>query len=148
MEVKAKLNNLRISPRKVRLVANLIKGMPVAQARVQLNFLLKKSALPMVKLLNSAAANAKHNFKIEDEKNLYVKEITVNAGQTLFRIMPRAMGRAAYINKRTSRILLVLAEKNVPKKKDKVKVKKETAKKEEKPKTVKKKVVKSKKEEK
>lgn len=110
MQVKAQLNNLRISPRKVRLVTNLIKGLPIASARAQLRFLVKRSSQPIMKLLDSAVANAKNNFKI-DESNLYISEMIVNAGPVLKRIMPRAMGRAAHIHKRTTKILMVLDEK-------------------------------------
>ncbi len=110
MDVKARLKNLRISPRKVRLVADLIRGLDYDEAKTQLEFSLKRSALPLLKLLNSCAANAKHNFKL-DESNLYVSKITVDEGPTLYRIMPRAFGRAFYIRKRTSHVTLVLSEK-------------------------------------
>ncbi len=109
MEVIAKLNHLRISPRKVRLVANLIRGLSVVDAESQLKFLVKKSALPIEKLLQSAVANAVNNNHLIKE-NLYISRITVYAGQTLKRWRPRAMGRAAAIMKRTSCINLVLDE--------------------------------------
>ena len=136
MKVIAKLNNLRISPRKVRLVADLIRGLDVSDAKVQLNFLIKRSSRPMLKLLNSAVANASHNFKL-DENNLYISELIVNEGPTLKRIMPRAMGRAFYIRKRTSHITLVLEEKKKVEKNDKKDVKEDK-------KTVKKSVAKKK----
>ena len=110
MQVTAKLNNLRIAPRKVRLAANLIKGMDVNQARNQLRFLVKKSSESILKLLNSAAANAKNNFNLE-ENNLYVDKILVDEGPTLKRWLPRAFGRATPIMKRTSHITLILAER-------------------------------------
>ncbi len=110
MEIKAKLKNLRISPRKVRLVANLIKSMEVSEAKIQLGFLSKKSAEPVLKLLNSAIANARNNFKL-DENNLHISEITVNSGPVFKRWMPRAMGKAAGIMKRTSHITVTLSEK-------------------------------------
>ncbi len=109
MEVKAQLNKLRISPRKMRLVANFVKGMSVGKARVQLEFSNKKSSNPMLKLLNSAVANAKNNFKLE-EGNLYISELRVNGGPTLKRSHPRAMGRAFPINKRTCDVILTLNE--------------------------------------
>lgn len=109
MEIKASLNNLRISPRKVRLVTDLIKGMTVAQAKAQLGFLVKKPAPLILKLLNSAVANAKQNFDLKEE-NLYIQKILVEAGPTLKRWMPRAMGRATPILKRTSSIKLILGE--------------------------------------
>ena len=110
MQVKASLNNLRISPRKVRLVANLIKGLPVNEAKVQLKFLVKRSSEPILKLLNSAVANAKNNFEL-DENNLYISRIFVDGGQVLKRWLPRAFGRATPIMKRTSHITLYLAER-------------------------------------
>lgn len=117
MEVKAQLNKLRISPRKMRLVANFVKGMSVAKARVQLEFSNKKSSNPMLKLLNSAVANAKNNFKLE-ESNLFVSELRVNCGPTLKRSHPRAMGRAFPINKRTCDVILTLNEMDKIEKKE------------------------------
>lgn len=110
-EVKAQLNNLRIAPRKVRLVSELIKGLPVMKAVSQLAFSKKRSALPIMKLVNSAAANASNNFKL-DKDYLYVKDIKVDEGPALKRYMPRARGRAALIKKRTSHITLVLGGKD------------------------------------
>lgn len=109
MEVKASLNNIRIAPRKVRLVSNLIKGMKAPEAQAQLSFLVKKPAPMILKLLNSACANAKNNFNIETN-NLFIKKITVEGGPTLKRWMPRAQGRATPIMKRTSSIKLILEE--------------------------------------
>lgn len=108
--ITAKLSNLRISPRKVRLVAGLIRGKKVSDAKNQLVFLTKRSAEPILKLLNSAIANAKHNAKLNEE-NLTVSEIFVNGGPVLKRYMPRAFGRASTILKRTSHITIVLEEK-------------------------------------
>ncbi len=123
MEVKAKLNNLRISPRKVRLVAGLIRGKNVTQAQHQLTFLAKRSADPMLKLLNSAIANAKNNAKLSEE-NLFISTIFVDGGPVLKRHMPRAFGRAFAIKKRTSHITLILTEKK-PEKKEEVSEKSE-----------------------
>jgi len=109
MEFKASLNNLRMSPRKVRLVANLVKGMNLAMAQGQLNFLTKKPAPLILKLLNSAAANAKNSFDIK-ENNLYIQKIVVEGGASLKRWLPRAMGKATPILKRTCSINIVLAE--------------------------------------
>lgn len=109
MEIKATLNNLRVSPRKVRLVSNLVKGMSAQRAQAQLNFLTKKPAPVILKLLNSAIANAKNNFDIKEE-NLFIKGILVEGGPSLKRWLPRAMGRATPILKRTSSIKLVLGE--------------------------------------
>jgi large subunit ribosomal protein L22 len=107
MEVQAHLRNLRISPRKVRLIADVIRGMDVSSAKIQLEFINKKSSQPILKLLNSAIANAKHNFNLS-ENNLYISKIFVNEGTTLKRWIPRAMGRASSINKRTSHITIAL----------------------------------------
>ncbi len=108
--IKAKLRHLRISPRKVRLVANLIKGLTIEEAERQLKFLTKRAALPILKLLNSAVANAENNNKLTKE-NLYISNIVVDVGPSLKRWRPRAMGRAFPILKRTSHITLTLDQK-------------------------------------
>jgi len=109
MDVKAKAKFIRMSPTKVRLVANLIKKLPVGKALDQLKFTPKRAAGPVAKLVNSAVANAEHNFELAKE-NLFIKEITVNQGPTLKRWMPRAHGRATPIRKQLSHIILVLGE--------------------------------------
>lgn len=120
MKITAKLNHLHMSPRKIRLVADLIRGMDAKEAETQLKFLTKRAARPILKLLNSAVANASHNFDVEKD-NLFISEIQVNEGPTLKRWRARAMGRAAPIMKRTSHINLVLeTKKEVKKKKKKV----------------------------
>jgi large subunit ribosomal protein L22 len=116
--MKAYLKNYRQSPRKVRLVASLIRGKDVSAAMVELDFLAKRAGEPIQKLLFSAVANAKQ-MGIEKE-NLFVKEIRVDKGIVMKRMMPAAMGSAHRINKRTSHITLVLAEKAVKEKKEKV----------------------------
>ena len=123
--MKAFLKNYRQSPRKVRLVAGLIKGKKVDAALVELDFLAKRGADPIKKLLLSAISNAK-NMGIEKD-NLYIKEARVDKGIVMKRMMPAAMGTGHRINKRTSHITLVLAEKVVAIKESK------KAKKEEKP---------------
>lgn len=110
MKISSKLNNLRIAPRKVRLVANLIKGITVYEAEKQLLFLSKRSAEPLKKLLDSAVANAKNNFKT-DAENLIVKNIIVNAGPILKRRRPRSRGMANPIEKKTSHIEIILEQK-------------------------------------
>lgn len=130
MEVKAQLNQLRMAPRKVRLVANLIKGLHVEDARIQLELMTKKSSDPMLKLLNSAVANAKNNHKL-DENTLFVSKVMVNGGPTIKRWFPRAMGRAFPIKKRTCSIILVLSELEGEKPEKNKKAKKEAAKKTE-----------------
>ncbi|TAK04996.1 50S ribosomal protein L22 [Patescibacteria group bacterium] len=109
MDVHASLRYLRMAPRKVRLVIDVIRGMSVIEAETRLTFLPKAAALPVIKLLRSAAANAEHNFKLSRE-TLYVKTITVDGGPTLNRWRARAMGRAAPIRKRTSHITLILSD--------------------------------------
>lgn len=110
MEVKAKLNNLRRSPRKIRLVAEMLRGLDAKEAENQLKFLVKGSAPDFGKLLKSAIANAENNFGL-DKDNLFVKDIIVNEGTKLKRWLPRAYGRASLILKRASNIEMVLAEK-------------------------------------
>lgn len=112
-EITAKLNDYRVSPRKVRLVADLMRGKKVSEAMMQLNMAAKKSAPILIKLLKSAMSNAKANFNLsEDEiKNLIVKKITVDGGRVLKRHMPRARGSAAQILKRTSHVAVTLGIK-------------------------------------
>lgn len=109
MEVKAKLKSLRMSPRKVRLAADLVRGKKVKAALDQLAFSSKWSAKPISKLIQSAIANAKNNLALSED-NLYIKEISVDGGATLKRWMPRAQGRATPLKKRTSHVNVVLAE--------------------------------------
>jgi len=110
MQVKASLRYLRISPRKVRLVTQLIKGLSAKEAESQLFFNPKRSGKDILKLLKSAIANAEHNFQLNKEK-LFVREIRVDEGPAFKRIMPRARGAAYPIRKRTSHISIVLEEK-------------------------------------
>ena len=109
MEVKAKVKFIRMSPTKIRLVANLIQKMPVEKALNQLRFINKLAGGPIAKLIESAMANAEHNFELAKD-NLFIKTLTVDQGPTLKRSMPRAHGRATPIRKRTSHINLVLGE--------------------------------------
>ncbi|MBI1754900.1 50S ribosomal protein L22 [Candidatus Azambacteria bacterium] len=110
MQVKATLSSVRISPRKVRLVANAIRGLEVPKAKIQLQFLVKKSSAPILKLLHSAEANARHNFKLNPDE-MYVSEIFVNEGQSFRRGVSQSRGRVHQIRKRTSHIHLTLSEK-------------------------------------
>jgi len=109
MEVQARLKNLHISPKKVRLVANLVRGKKVSVALEQLRFVNRGSSVPMAKLLKSAVANAENNFKLVGD-NLFVKTIAVDHGVTLKRWMPRAFGRATPVRKRFAHITVVLGE--------------------------------------
>lgn len=109
MEVKARAKYIRIAPKKVRLVANLIKGMDVERALFELAHLRKNAKVCVTKLLNSAIANAEHNFSLKKE-NLFIKQITADGGPILHRSMARAHGSAAPIRKRTTHLAIVLAE--------------------------------------
>ncbi len=113
--MKAFLKNYRQSPRKVRLVASLVKGKSVAEAVAELDFLAKRAGLPIKKLLLSAVANAKQ-MGIEVD-NLYIKELRVDKGIVMKRMMPAAMGTGHRINKRTSHLNLLLAERVAKQKK-------------------------------
>jgi large subunit ribosomal protein L22 len=106
--MKAILKTYRQSPRKVRLLVDLIRGKKVEQAKTALMFADKKAAGVVLKLLNSAVSNAKNNSSI-DLENLFVKTASVDKGVTMKRSMPRARGSAYPINKRTSHILIELA---------------------------------------
>ncbi|PIR81083.1 50S ribosomal protein L22 [Candidatus Kuenenbacteria bacterium CG10_big_fil_rev_8_21_14_0_10_39_14] len=109
METTAKLRYLRMSPRKVRLVVDAIRGVSVEQALARLKFSDKRAVQPVAKLLNSAIANAEHNQDLKRD-NLLIKEIKVDEGPVLKRWRSRAFGRAAGIQKRTSHISIVLSE--------------------------------------
>ncbi|HOV90458.1 MAG TPA: 50S ribosomal protein L22 [Syntrophorhabdaceae bacterium] len=109
MEIIAKTRMIRISPTKVRIVAGLIKQKNVNDALGMLSFMPQKASFILKKLLNSAIANAKQK-KYIDIDNLYVKNIMVDAGPTLKRFLPRAMGRATKIRKRMSHITMILDE--------------------------------------
>lgn len=110
MEAIAKHRFARISPQKARLVADQLRGKPVAQALEILNFSNKKAAELIKKVLESAIANAEHN-EGADIDNLNVAKIFVDEGPTMKRIMPRAKGRADRILKRSSHITVVVADR-------------------------------------
>jgi large subunit ribosomal protein L22 len=118
MEATAKLRYLRITPRKVRVVANLIRGKNVSAALAQLAYVEKRAAEPVAKLLRSAVANAEQASKDQslDVDQLTVKELMVDQGPSLRRFMPRAMGRAFKVLKKTSHISLTISDES-PKKK-------------------------------
>lgn len=120
MEVMAKLKFLRMSPRKVRLVADVIRGIKVDQAIARLNLIPKAASRPVLKLLQSAIANAEHNFKL-DSKELFVKKIFVDGGPMLKRFKPRAFGRGAPIHRHTSHITVILDSSSLPKVKGAIK---------------------------
>ena len=110
MEAKAYLRYVRISPRKVQIVCDLIRGKDAKTAMAILMQTPKAASEPLVKLLKSACANAENNFNM-DKNNLYVAECYVCPGPTLKRIRPRAQGRAFRVLKRTSHVTMVLKEK-------------------------------------
>ena len=110
MEARAHLKYARISPRKVKIVCDLIRGKDVTMARAILENTPKAASPLLIKLLDSASANAENNLGLDPEK-LYVSETFANPGPILKRGMPRAQGRMYRINKRTSHITVVVAEK-------------------------------------
>ena len=109
MEVRAKLRFVRVSPRKARLVADLIRGKGSEEAMNILTFTKKAAAKILIKLLKSAIANATQKKTIDIDR-LYVKKIAVDQGPTMKRFQPRAMGRATTIRKRSSHITIVMDE--------------------------------------
>jgi len=115
MDVKASLKGYRISAQKARLVADQIRGKGVEEALAILDLSPKKFSAPLAKLVRSAVANAedKNNQKRAgiDVDNLYVRAITVDEGNSMWRIRPRAHGRASWLQKRSSHVTLVLSEK-------------------------------------
>ncbi len=114
MAYQVKLKYLHISPRKVRLVADAVRGKKIDEAQSILGFTVKKASLPILKLLNSAIANAKGKTD-----NLFVYKITVDEGPVMKRILPRAKGRGDVLRKRSSHVTLVLDEIKENKKKKK-----------------------------
>lgn len=110
MEAKAIARYVRISPRKVGIVCNLIRGKSVGVATALLMQTPKAASEPLLKLVKSAAANAENNHGMDPEK-LFIAETYANPGPIIKRIMPRAQGRAYRINKRTSHITVVVREK-------------------------------------
>ena len=124
MEIKVKLSNLRTAPRKVRLVVDLVRGKRVPEAQSILLFTVNKSARPVLKLLNSAVASAKHEYQLNEE-NMFISAITVDEGPKLKRWHPMSRGRAFPIIKRCSHIALTISELNSAAKEIKKEAKKE-----------------------
>jgi large subunit ribosomal protein L22 len=114
-EAKATLSDYRQSPRKVRLVADMVRGKQVDEALSILTYVPKRAGLPLKKLLSSAISNAK-NLSLPTE-TLIVKKISVDPGKTLYRRQPMSRGRAFAIRKRTSHVGIVLAEGKIKEKK-------------------------------
>ncbi|MGE4320748.1 MAG: 50S ribosomal protein L22 [Acholeplasmataceae bacterium] len=110
MEAKAIVRTVRIAPRKARLVADLVRGKNVKEAQAILMFTPRAASPIIAKVLNSAIANAENNLNLNVD-DLFVKEIFVNEGARLKRLLPRAKGQGDIIQKRTSHITVVVAEK-------------------------------------
>ena len=110
-EAKAVAKYIRIAPRKLRIVINLIRGKSVAEAKAILAFTPKAASEPVLKVLNSAVANAENNLDMSADQ-LFVAEVFANQGPTLKRFRPRAQGRASRIRKRTSHITVILDKVN------------------------------------
>jgi large subunit ribosomal protein L22 len=114
MATQAYLKNYRVSPRKARLLADQIRGKGVEEALVILDLSTKRFARPLAKLVRSALANAEEKNTREqagiDVDNLVVGQITVDQGPSMWRIRPRAQGRATWVQKRTSHVRVVLSE--------------------------------------
>ncbi len=111
MEARATLQFLKMSPRKVKLVIDVVRGLSIARAEEQLLNMPKKAAEPILKLIKSAEANAVNNFKLVKE-NLFIKKIAVNQGPVISRYKPRAFGRAFPIRKPTCHVEVIVAEKS------------------------------------
>ena len=115
MQVTAKLSNYRVSSRKARLLADMIRGRQVEEALAHLDLSPKKFARPLAKLVRSAVANAEDKNNREkagiDVDNLIVRTVTVDEGSSMWRIRARAQGRAAWIQRRTSSVTVVLEER-------------------------------------
>ena len=110
MAFEVKLRHLKISPRKVRLIADMIRGKKIDEAQAILGFVVKKGGDPILKLLNSAVANVKNSGK-KEIADLFISKITVDEGPIAKRMMPRAKGRGDRIMKRSSHVTLALDEK-------------------------------------
>ena len=109
-QAKAIARTVRIAPRKVRLVVDLIRGKQIGEAVAILRHTPKAASPVVEKVLKSAVANAEHNYDL-DVNNLVISEVFVDEGPTMKRFRPRAQGRASAINKRTSHITIVVSEK-------------------------------------
>jgi len=110
MEARATARYVRVSPRKARIVIDLVRGKSVTDAEAILKFTDRAAAEIVGKVVHSAAANAEKNLRVKPE-TLFVSQAFVDEGPTLKRIRPRAMGRAFRINKRTSHITIVVKQR-------------------------------------
>jgi large subunit ribosomal protein L22 len=130
MAITAKLQDLKITARKVRMVADLVRYKSAIEAESILRFTPKKASLPILKLLRSAMATVKNTYKL-DPKDFYIDRLMVNDGRMQERVFPRSRGRADKIQKRTSHVTMILEEikSKKPAKTKKTAVKKPVAKK-------------------
>lgn len=121
MQIKASLKNYRMAPRKIRLIADLVRGKSADKAKQELEFYSKRAALPVLSLLNSAIANAKKNFEVKENEvsDLHIKEIFVEESRKLKRWRPVSRGSAHPIQKKTSNVVIVLEKKDSDKKEKK-----------------------------
>lgn len=110
MVATAKIKMVRITPRKMRVVANEVRGKNIGQAIDFLTFSKKSAARPLLKLIKSAVANADHKGGV-DVDNLFVQELLVDSGPTMKRFMPRARGMATPVLKRSSKVSVTLGER-------------------------------------
>lgn len=110
MEARAIAKYVRVSPRKAGFIANLVRGKKADEALAILKYMPNKAAAELAKVIKSAVANAENNHNMDTDK-LYVEQIHANQGPTMKRFMPRAMGRATTIRKRTSHLEVVVKEK-------------------------------------
>ncbi len=110
MEVQAIAKNVRMTPRKVRLVGAAVKGKPVSEALAILRFMPQRATTPVLKAVKSAAANAENTFDL-DPADLYVVRVIADPGRTLRRYRPKARGRMGPLRKRTSHVTVVVGEK-------------------------------------
>ena len=109
METKATVKTVRVTPRKARLVLDLVRGKSVDEAQATLQFMPNKAATVIAKVIKSAAANAVHNHQMDADR-LFVKACYADEGVVMKRFMPRAKGNAAQILKRTSHITVVVSD--------------------------------------
>jgi len=126
MAYKVELNHLHIAPRKVRLVADLVRGKKAEEARTILTFTVKRASEPMLKLLNSALSNAK-TTKNAEAADLFISKVTVDEGPAGKRVLPKSRGRGEIVRKKTSHVTLVLDVKKEKEEKPKKKAAKKTA---------------------
>lgn len=110
MQATAKLRQLRMAPRKVRLLADMVRGKPVGSALSELQYSQKRAAGPVAKLIRSAVANAVQADPDLDVDGLVISKICVDGGPISWKIQPRAMGRAYWIAKRSSHVTVVIGD--------------------------------------